>query len=149
MLKRSIVILFLLISSIAIPQNILQGKVVAIADGDTITLLTADNKQVKIRLHGIDCPEKNQDFGTKAKQFTSNLVFGKIVKVVVTDTDRYGRSVGLVILPDGKVLNKELLKAGLAWHYKYYNKSQEFAELEEQAKKDKIGIWSMDNAIAP
>lgn len=77
-----------------------------------------DNTQIKIRPCGIDCPE-SQDFGTVAKKFTADHCFQKIVNVEVKDIDKYGRTVGLVLLPDGKNLNKELLKAGLALHYKY------------------------------
>ncbi|WP_423149724.1 thermonuclease family protein [Rubrolithibacter danxiaensis] len=148
-MKYALVLLFLFITTISIAEDTLTGKVVKVADGDTITILIQDNTQVRVRLHGIDCPEKKQDFGTKAKQFTSDLCFSKTVKVEVTDVDRYGRSIGIVILPDGKILNKELLKAGLAWHYKYFDKSKELADLELVARNKKIGIWSMSNAIAP
>ncbi|MEJ6982402.1 thermonuclease family protein [Pedobacter sp. P351] len=130
--KFSFSLCFLCISFIAFASEILTGKVVAVADGDTITILNSNFQQVKIRLHGIDCPEKSQDFGQKA---TSDLCYGKTVEVQALDTDRYGRTIGLVKLPDGKVLNKELLKAGLAWHYKHYDKSADFASLEETAKK--------------
>jgi micrococcal nuclease len=142
-------IVFLLISTVALSQTIVTGKVVSIADGDTFTILVDGNKQVKVRFHGIDCPESNQDFGTKSKQFTSQLAFAKMVKVQVNDTDRYGRSIGIITLPDGKILNEELLKAGLAWHYKHYDKSERYALLENQAKADKVGVWSMKNAVAP
>lgn len=147
--KRVLTLLFLFVALTAIAKEVLRGRVVKVADGDTITILTEDFKQVKIRLHGIDCPESSQDFGTRAKQFTSELCFGKTVKVEALDTDRYGRTIGLVILPDGKVLNKELLRAGLAWHYKHYDKSQELADLEVTAKKNKVGLWVQPNAIAP
>src|SRR2546426_12847875 len=82
------------------------GRVVGITDGDTIKVMH-NGRAEKIRLHGIDCPEKGQPFGTKAKEFTSAMVFGKTVTVRVTDTDRYGRTVADVILPDGRVLNRE------------------------------------------
>ncbi len=90
------------------------GRVVGVSDGDTITVLSK-GKPVRIRLHGIDCPEKRQAFGNRAKQATSKLVFGQTVTVHVMDKDRYGRTVGEVILPDGRVLNQELVKAGFAW----------------------------------
>ncbi len=77
------------------------GRVVGISDGDTITVLH-NGKGERIRLHGIDCPEKRQAFGNRAKQFTSNLVFAKTVTVQVLDRDRYGRTVGVVLLPDGR-----------------------------------------------
>lgn len=130
-------------------QSVLTGRVVSVADGDTMTILLSGNKQVKVRLYGVDCPEKRQDFGTRAKQFTSDLVFGQIVSVETKNKDRYGRTIGMVILPDGRVLNKELLKAGMAWHYKEYDQSAEFAQLERTARARRVGLWSMDNAIAP
>ena len=90
------------------------GRVVGVADGDTITVMH-NGKGKRIRLHGIDCPEKRQAFGNRAKQFTSKLVFGKTITVQVADRDRYGRTVGEVLLPDGRSLNHELVRAGLAW----------------------------------
>ena len=124
------------------------GKVVGVSDGDTITVLTTGNIQMKIRLDGIDCPEKKQDFGDRAKQTTSNLCFGKNVKIVSTKTDRYGRTLGYVYV-DGKCVNEELLKLGLAWHYKQYNKDKKLSDLEIKARKNKIGIWSMKNPTPP
>src|SRR5712692_1532752 len=87
------------------------GRVVGVTDGDTIKVMH-NGKAEKIRLHGIDCPEKGQPFGTKAKQFTSEMVFGKTVTLHVTDMDRYGRTVADVVLPDGRVRNRELVAAG-------------------------------------
>jgi endonuclease YncB( thermonuclease family) len=74
----------------------------------------------RIRLWGIDCPESRQAFGARATQFTGDLAFGKEVSVQVKDVDRYGRTVGVVILPDGRNLNQELVRAGLAWWYRQY-----------------------------
>ncbi len=84
------------------------GKVVGVSDGDTITVMH-NGKGERIRLHGIDCPEKRQAFGKQAKQFTSTLVFGTTVTVQILDRDRYGRTVGVVLLPDGRSLNHELV----------------------------------------
>src|SRR5712691_7992763 len=105
------------------------GRVVGVADGDTIKVMH-NGKAEKIRLHGIDCPEKAQPFGSKAKQFTSGMVFGKTVTVHVTDMDRYGRTVADVILPDGRVLNRELVAAGLAWWYRQYSRDKSLGQLE-------------------
>ena len=85
------------------------GKVVAISDGDTIRVMH-NGRAERIRLWGIDCPEKRQPFGTRASQFTGDLAFGKDVKVLVRDVDRYGRTVGEVVLPDGRSLNRELVR---------------------------------------
>ena len=124
-----------------------EGKVVGVADGDTITVMH-DGKGEKIRLYGIDCPEKKQAFGSKAKQFTSDKVFGQTVAIRPINKDRYGRTIGWVSY-DGKSLNDELLKAGLAWHYKRYSKDQSLAELEDYARGKKIGLWSDPHAVPP
>ncbi|HEY0056872.1 MAG TPA: thermonuclease family protein [Pedobacter sp.] len=149
MKRLLITFLFLLVTTISICQEILTGRVIKVADGDTITILVEGNKQVKIRFYGIDCPESGQDFGTKAKQFTSSLAFSKTVSIQTKDIDRYGRTIGIVTLPDSTILNEQLLKAGLAWHYKRYDKSEKYADLENAARANKVGIWSMINQIAP
>ncbi len=133
----------------AICQTLIKGKVVRISDGDTITILTVENKQVRIRLYGIDCPENGQDFATVAKQYTADRCFGNWVTIEVKNTDRYGRTVGNVILANSTVLNKALLQAGLAWHSKQYDKSKELSALEYTARKNKIGIWSHKKPIEP
>lgn len=138
-----------LISISAYSQTILNGKIIAVADGDTFTMLTEGNKQVKIRLHGIDCPEKRQDFGTAAKTYTSTQVFNKVVSARVLKKDQYKRFIAIVILPNGKILNEELLRAGMAWHYKKYDQSTKFASLEAIAKKNKTGLWRGYKPIAP
>src|SRR5207245_4123938 len=108
------IVLSLILLSPTVAFADFSGRVVGISDGDTIKVLH-NGRAEKIRLHGIDCPEKGQPFGTKAKQFTSEMAFGKTVTLHVTDMDRYGRTVADVILPDGRVLNRELVAAGLAW----------------------------------
>ncbi len=117
------------------------GMVVGVTDGDTIKVMGTHNKQVKIRLYGIDCPEKGQAFGKKAKQFTSKLVYGKVVEVEVMDTDRYGRTVALVAV-NKQILNEELLKAGYAWvYYQYCHEMicHAWADYQFAAKLDKRG----------
>lgn len=129
-----------------------QGKVVGITDGDSIRVLH-DNQEIKIRLWGIDCPEKHQDYGNRAKQQTSELAFGQTVEVNEIDRDRYGRTVAMVTLPNGQVLNEELIRSGMAWVYrKYCNRKVECAqwlELQAGARDQKIGLWSMPNPIPP
>ena len=127
-----------------------QGKVVGVSDGDTITVMHA-GKGEKIRLYGVDCPEKHQDFGQKAKQFTSNMVYGKTVDVEPVTTDRYGRTVGLVSV-NGKSINEELLKAGLAWVFtRYCDKPccNQWYKYQEEARQKKQGLWSMPNPVPP
>ena len=101
--------------------QILSGKVVSVADDDTITILTQGKRQIKIRLYGIDTPENGQAFGNKAKQFTSSLVYGKKVKITVYDTDKYGRTVG-VVLVNGVNVNEKIIRAGYAFQYRKYCK---------------------------
>tara|TARA_R110002049_G_scaffold298517_3_gene488295 strand:- start:374 stop:664 length:291 start_codon:yes stop_codon:yes gene_type:complete len=90
--------------------------VISIADGDTLTILTNPNKQVKIRLAGIDTPEKAQPFGNKAKQALAKLTFQQQVLIEVETTDKYGRTVGKVIV-NGTDVNAELVRQGMAWVY--------------------------------
>lgn len=125
----------------------LVGKVVSIADGDTFTMLV-NSQQIRIRLHGIDCPEKGQDFGNVAREFLSGYVFSKVVTVQEMATDRYGRTIGLVTI-DGVNVNEKLLEAGLAWHYRQYDKNPDWAKLEAKAKKEKKGLWIQLNPIPP
>ncbi len=141
-------LLFILLSSFQQP-NIISGKVIGIQDGDSITLLTDNNIQIKVRLEGIDCPEKKQDFGNVAKQFTSDLVFSQYVSLQTTGTDRYGRTLGFIFLQDGTNLNEELLKTGLAWHFVKYNKSMRLAQLEAEARLNRVGLWQLSPAIPP
>jgi len=141
------IMLFIILAGCADARKV-SGKVVSIQDGDTITIL-AGKAQHKIRLEGIDCPEKSQAWGNRARQYTSELVFGKHVRVEYTGRDRYDRILGTVYLPDGGNLNQELLKAGMAWHYKYYNHSDVLADLEKQAQQARIGLWSDPKPIPP
>lgn len=118
-----------------------QAKVVAIADGDTCTVLTADNTQIKIRLAGIDTPEKSQAFGTKAKQALSDKVFGQTVDVKEQSKDRYGRTVADLYLGT-RWVNLEMVTEGWAWHYKQYSKDKQLAAAEQVARMGKLGLWA-------
>jgi len=125
-----------------------EGKVVSVADGDTVTVLRG-KEQVRIRLDGIDTPEKRQAFGQKAKKFTAGMVAGKMVRVAPVTMDRYGRTVARVHLGD-KCLNKELVRAGLAWWYRKYSpKDKELAGLEAAARKADRGLWKDPKPTAP
>ncbi|MBU2548728.1 MAG: thermonuclease family protein [Proteobacteria bacterium] len=125
------------------------GKVVGISDGDTISVMH-EGKAAKVRLAGIDCPESHQPFGTKAKQFTSGLAFGKVVTIQERDRDRYGRIVADVILPDGKNLNQEIVRAGFAWWYRQYAPGdQTLKGLEAQAQAAGKGLWADKEPVPP
>ncbi len=108
-----------------------------------------EGKPVRIRLAEIDCPEKSQPFGEKARKFTSDLASGKTVQVKVRAMDRYGRTVAEVILPDGRSLNAEILKAGLAWWYRDYSKDERLGALETEAKSAERGLWTEVDPTPP
>lgn len=105
-------------------------------------------RALKILLGGIDCPEIGQDFGTKAKQFTSVLVFGKDVEVKEYYPDRYGRMVARILV-GGQDMSLELVRVGLAWHFKRYLSDPVLAEAEVEARKAKVGLWSMPSPVPP
>ena len=145
-----ITLLFLL--SLPVHTWAWSGEVVGVTDGDMITVLHSKTlKDVKIRLYGIDCPEGGQAFSKRAKQFTSKMVFGKVVEVHQMDTDRYGRIVALISV-DKQLLNKELVKAGLAWVYDRYCSEpicESWRNFQLRAKFDKLGLWSNPNPTPP
>lgn len=125
------------------------GKAVGITDGDTIRLLK-DGQEIKIRLHGIDAPEEGQPFGARAKQYLSALTFGKEVRAEVLETDKYGRSVALIYLADGRCINHELVRHGIAWWYPQYAQGDTaLARLEREAREGGLGLWEDKSAIAP
>ena len=142
-----VLFIFLLLAPAVLHAGSWEGKVVGVSDGDTIKVLK-NGIQVKVRLASIDFPEKGQPYGQKAKQFTAEMVAGEVVKVWQTDTDRYGRIVGFVFVGD-KNLNKELLSAGLAWHYKKYSRDPALAKLEFEARSAKRGLWAERDPVPP
>ncbi|OMP29950.1 thermonuclease family protein [Mangrovimonas sp. DI 80] len=130
-------------------QNTISGEVVSVTDGDTFKLLTKDSTIVKVRLANIDCPERKQPFSQKAKQFTSDAIFGKYITIEELKRDRYGRSIANVFYGDSLNLSHELVRNGLAWHYVKYSNEPILQELEDKAKNDKIGLWQDAASIAP
>ncbi|NDI98128.1 thermonuclease family protein [Flavobacterium sp. LaA7.5] len=125
------------------------GKVVSIKDGDTFEVLY-DGLAERIRLAEIDCPESKQAFGNVAKKYASDLCFGQTVTVESGGKrDRYGRVVGTVITDNGINVNESLVKAGLAWHYKDYSDSEELAQMEQEARANKVGLWADKRPTAP
>ncbi|HMN33046.1 MAG TPA: thermonuclease family protein [Chitinophagaceae bacterium] len=124
-------------------------KVIKIKDGDTFVILV-NQTPLTVRFAHVDCPEKKQDFGNRAKEFVSQRAFGKNIHLLHNNQyDSHGRLIAEIILEDGTNLNKELVRNGLAWHFKKYSTSKVYAALEMQARKQKIGVWSMPNPIAP
>ena len=117
------------------------GKVVKIADADTITVLDADKTQHRIRFEGIDAPERGQAYGAKATDALKAALGDGNVVVKVKETDRYGRLVGTVYVGE-KNLSQWLVASGWAWHYKAYSKDKKLAELENKARAAKMGLWA-------
>ena len=126
----------------------LNAKVVNVSDGDSFRAII-DGETQRVRLSDIDCPEKNQPYGNKAKLFTSDLIKGQHVYVHIDGKDRYGRILGTVFLEDGTNLNEELVKNRLAWHYKEYSSKQEFAHFEKLARMSGKGLRSQKKPVAP
>ena len=124
------------------------GKITAVKDGDTVVMLIK-NKPQTIRLAHIDTPEKKQPYGTKAKQFVSDFCFGKTVKIVIANKpDRNGRWIA-ELYHGNRNLNKELVRSGLAWHYKQFSKNDNYAALELNARRKKVGLWQDKTPVAP
>ncbi|MBK6742500.1 MAG: thermonuclease family protein [Hydrogenophilales bacterium] len=132
----------------------LSGRVVGVTDGDTVTLLAAGNVQEKIRLSGIDAPEKGQPYGEASKQALSGLVYGKDVVVDWAKRDRYGRIVGKVLV-DGRDACLDQARAGLAWHFKRYENEQSpedrvsYAAAEVASRAARVGLWADPAPMAP
>lgn len=126
------------------------GCVVKVIDGDTIeVLMKSPNEKLRIRLFGIDAPERGQAFYNSAKKFTASMVANKDVKLVVNNKDRYGRMVADVYLADGTHINAEIVKAGYAWHYEAYSDNVELAQWEVAARQKKLGLWQDTYAQPP
>lgn len=131
-----------------LPANateIYQAKVIGVTDGDTIKVLRTGNKQVKIRLAGIDCPERKQPWGTKAKQAASDLVAGQTVTIEKLTTDRYGRTIGRVFA-NGLNVNRSLVEGGNCWVYPRYAKDKVLFTLQDQAQTAGLGLWALPQA---
>lgn len=151
-MRRSLPLLFLLVGLSLTPlyaQQEISGRVVGVMDGDTFKLLTADSTLVKVRVANIDCPEKKQAFSKRAKQFTSDAIFNKGVQVEVIGTDRYGRTIGNVFYGKNLNLSEELLKHGLAWHFKRYSKDKSLQQCEDEARENRVGLWGYPDPVAP
>lgn len=134
--------------------EVLIGRVVGVTDGDTITVLDDTNNQYKIRLAGIDAPEKKQAFGNASKKSLSDMVYGKRVDVDWHKQDQYGRIVGKVLI-NGIDANLEQVNRGMAWFYRKYqnelvlNDRLAYLHAEEYAQKNSIGLWFDAEVMAP
>lgn len=146
-MKNSLILILLFASLFTIAQNI-TAKIILIKDGDTVEMLF-EGKPLIVRLAHIDCPEKNQPFGMKAKQFASDFCFGKMVKVSgYGKKDRNGRWIAEIFYKNQN-LGKELVRNGLAWHFKKYSRDAAYAELEIIARQKRAGLWQDSTAMPP
>jgi micrococcal nuclease len=127
----------------------LVGQVVKIVDGDTYDLLTPDHQVYRIRMNGIDAPEKGQPFWQKAKDWLGQLCYKQNIRVQWYSKDRNGRYIADGYLPDGRSLSLEMIKAGYAWHFKKYSSDTVLSEAEIKARQNKTGLWADPNPEAP
>jgi micrococcal nuclease len=126
-------------------------RVVRVLDGDTIEIIDDKEQTTRIRLEGIDAPEKSQPFGQKSKDYLSSWVASKYVSIKVKEKDKYGRTIATVYLPGDSTMsvNQRMVEAGFAWHYKQYSDDPTLMALELSARKRKIGLWADPNPEAP
>lgn len=129
-------------------QSSNEVTVIGIIDGDTYDVLI-DNKSVRIRMFGIDAPERGMPYYKVSKKKLSELCFNKMVKLQVKNKDRNGRTVAIAYLEDGTNINLEMIKEGLAWHYTKYSDDIEFANAEATARQERKGLWADESPIAP
>ncbi len=130
-------------------KYVIKGKVINVADGDTVTILSGDYQKNKIRLYGIDAPESGQDFGKKSKQLLSQLVKGKAVTAHCYEKDKYHRDVCTLFAPGGEDVNLIMVGLGGAWVYRKYYKETEYYRHEKEAKQNKQGLWAIPHAQPP
>ena len=151
---RSVLATLLLALACNANAETITGRVVGVADGDTITVLDARKVQHKIRLAGIDAPEKKQPFGNRSKESLSQLAFGKTVDVETIKRDRYGRQIGKVLV-NGQDVNLLQVERGMAWFYRQYQREQSpndrrlYEAAEDAAKANKRGLWQDSAPVAP
>lgn len=148
-MSRTLLVGLVFLQAFAVQAAGISGKVVSIADGDTLTLLTHERKQIKVRLAAIDAPEKAQPFGQRSRQSLAALCFEKRANVEIVDTDRYGRTVGIVEC-GGIHANYTQVQTGMAWVYRKYAEGfSELYPLEQAARNGKQGLWVEENPIPP
>lgn len=139
--------IMLFVAILAAEPQTLTGRVVSIADGDSITVLS-DGVQVKIRLVGIDAPERKQPFGTRAKEHLASLVHEKEVTIETAGQDRYGRTLGTVFV-GGRNINHAMVESGFAWQYVQYSLDKRLMILEHDAREFRRGLWADPEPVPP
>lgn len=150
MLKRFFAFILLLFGASESPAEILQGRCSYVQDGDSLKFIPAgEDEEVRVRLYGIDAPEKSQEYAGQSRKKLEKLIRGKRIRLEVMDKDKYGRFVAKVYVGETYV-NLEMLRAGLAWHYEYYaDKKNDHAlvKAEEDARLARKGVWSADSQV--
>jgi len=154
MLHRLFIVLLLLLATARVPAETLTGRIVGVNDGDTLTLLDAEHVPHKIRVAGIDAPEKKQDFGEKSKSHLSALTFNRLAQADCRKIDRYRRQI-CVVYVDGLDVGLEQIKGGMAWWYQQYAREQtkqeriDYEHAEFLAKLHRTGLWNSKNPTPP
>jgi endonuclease YncB( thermonuclease family) len=146
---KKIIFLLVLLVSVSLTAQTFTATVTRVKDGDTFVVVDDSKAEHTIRLQGVDCPEKKQPFGVEATAFTTKSILGKTVTVEVVNRDKYYREVAWITYDKKLNLSRELLKVGLAWHYREYDNSRYLRTLENRAKKAKLGLWADENPIYP
>lgn len=127
----------------------ISGKVIKVIDGDTYDLLTDDKKTIRVRMEGIDAPEKGMPYYKASKNHLGSLCMNQRIEVISTGEDKYGRMLAFSYLSDGEELGHLMIEAGMAWHFKKYNDDEDLAALETEARKNKAGLWTENCPIPP
>ena len=149
-----LLLLLLALLAPAVWAEVLVGRVIAVADGDTVTVLDASRQQHRIRLVGIDAPERGQAFGNRARQHLADRVFQREVQVEYDKRDRYGRILGKIVL-DGEDINLMMVRDGMAWHYRQFQRDQRpadralYADAEREARATGRGLWADAHPLPP
>lgn len=129
-------------------NNCIYGRVIKIVDGDTFDILKDDQTTLRIRINGIDCPERKQDYYKVSKDALGSYIFGKMVRLTIHGTDRFRRILADVYVGDENI-NLKMISNGFAWHYKKYSQDPEMALAEIDAQNKKLGLWEIANPVAP
>lgn len=150
---KTLAALLLIVAGMPAMAQTIQGRVVGISDGDTLTLLTRMNEQVRVRLDGIDAPEKSQAYGQRSKESLSSKAYGREVLAECHKSDQYGRKICTVMV-GGQNVNLSQVRDGMAWWYRHYQREQgsmaaQYQQAETYARQGKLGLWLDDNPQPP
>lgn len=155
MLKKRVCLFFAFLILVFVSCNppcktvVLKGIVTKVSDGDSVDFFNGTDT-IKVRLQHIDAPERNQAYSKESWQFLRGLVYKKeVILQASNETDRYKRTIGVLILNDETNVNQLMVEKGLAWHFKRYSTDKTYHQLEKQARDEKVGLWKEDNPVPP